>query len=40
MNYPPKHHQDYDKNHMIDVIKTYPLATVISVQNNDPFITQ
>ena len=39
MNYPPKHHQDYDKNHMIDVIKTYPLATVISVQNNDPFIT-
>ena len=39
MNYPPKHHQDYDKNHMIDVIKTYPLATVISVQNNEPFIT-
>ena len=39
MNYPPKHHQDYDKNHMIDVIKTYALATVISVQNNDPFIT-
>lgn len=39
MNYPPKHHQDYDKNHMIDVIKTYPLATVISVQNNDPFVT-
>jgi len=39
MNYPPKHHQDYDKNHMIDVIKTYPLATVISAQNNEPFIT-
>lgn len=39
MNYPPKHHQDYVKNHMIDVIKTYPLATVISVQNNDPFVT-
>ena len=39
MNYPPKHHQDYDKNHMIDVIKTYPLATVISVQNNEHFVT-
>lgn len=39
MKYPPKHHQDYDINHMIEVIKTYPLATVISVKNNEPFIT-
>lgn len=39
MNYPPKHHQDNDINHMIDVIKTYPLATVISVSNNTPLIT-
>ncbi|WP_282044231.1 FMN-binding negative transcriptional regulator [Winogradskyella flava] len=39
MNYPPKHHQDDDKNHMIEVIKTYPLATVISVKNNEPLIT-
>ena len=39
MNYPPKHHQDNDINHMIDVIKTYPLATVISVNDNQPLIT-
>ena len=39
MNYPPKHHQDDDKNHMIEVIKHYPLATLISVKNNQPFIT-
>ena len=39
MNYPPKHHQDPDKLHMIEVIKTYPLATVISVENNTPLIT-
>ncbi|ARV09206.1 transcriptional regulator [Winogradskyella sp. PC-19] len=39
MNYPPKKHQDDDINHMIEVIKTYPLATVISVSNNEPYIT-
>lgn len=39
MNYPPKHHQDYDKNHMVEVIKNYPLATLISVKNNEPLIT-
>jgi len=39
MNYPPKHHQDNDKLHMLEVIKTYSLATVISVENNQPFIT-
>ena len=39
MNYPPKHHQDNDINHMIDVIKTYPLATLISVKDNQPLIT-
>ena len=39
MKYPPKHHQDDDINHMIDVIKTYPLATVISVKDNAPLIT-
>lgn len=37
--YPPKHHQDDDKAHMIEVIKAYPLATVISVKNNQPLIT-
>jgi len=39
MNYPPKHHQDNDINHMIEVIKAYPLATIISVINNNPFIS-
>ncbi|MFD1614634.1 FMN-binding negative transcriptional regulator [Gelatiniphilus marinus] len=39
MNYPPKHHQESDINHLIEVIKTYPLATVISVKNNEPLIT-
>lgn len=39
MNYPPKYHLDDDQNHMIEVIKTYPLATVISVVNNQPLIT-
>ena len=39
MKYPPKHHQDNNINHMIDVIKTYPLATVISVKENKPLIT-
>ncbi|WP_422105757.1 FMN-binding negative transcriptional regulator [Winogradskyella sp.] len=39
MKYPPKHHQDDTIDHMIDVIKTYPLATVISVKNNEPLIT-
>lgn len=39
MKYPPKHHQDNDFNHMIEVIKTYPLATAISVKNNVPLIT-
>ncbi|MFH6768065.1 FMN-binding negative transcriptional regulator [Gaetbulibacter aquiaggeris] len=39
MNYPPKHHQDHNINHMIEVIKTYPLATLISVKNKEPLIT-
>ncbi|MEM5565324.1 FMN-binding negative transcriptional regulator [Psychroserpens sp. AS72] len=39
MNYPPKHHQDNDKAHLIEVIKTYPLATLISVEHNAPLIT-
>lgn len=39
MKYPPKHHQDSDRNHLIEVIKTYPLATIISVKDNAPLIT-
>lgn len=37
--YPPKKHQDSDKKYLIEVMKTYPLATVISVKDNTPFIT-
>lgn len=37
--YPPKHHQDKNINHIIEVIKTYPLATLISVKDNQPLIT-
>ena len=37
--YPPPHHQDHDISNMIEVIKTYPLATVISVNDNKPLIT-
>lgn len=39
MNYPPKHHQDDTINNLINVIKTYPLATIISVKDNIPLIT-
>ncbi len=39
MKYPPKHHQEGNKAHIIEVIKAYPLATVISIENNQPFIT-
>ncbi|MEM1001355.1 MAG: FMN-binding negative transcriptional regulator [Bacteroidota bacterium] len=39
MNYPPKHHQDSNHEHMIEVMKHYPLATVISVSNNEPYVT-
>jgi len=39
MEYPPKKHQTNNINHMIEVIKTYPLATVISVKDNLPLIT-
>ncbi|HEX9599920.1 MAG TPA: FMN-binding negative transcriptional regulator, partial [Mariniflexile sp.] len=39
LNYPPKIHQNNEINHIIDVIKTYPLATVVSVKDNMPFIT-
>lgn len=39
MKYPPAHHQDDNHDHMIEVVKAYPLATVISVKENEPFIT-
>ena len=40
MKYPPPHHQDNHRKHLIEVIKTYPLATVISVKDDIPLITR
>lgn len=37
--YPPKHHQEYNFENIITTIKTFPLATIISVSNNKPVIT-
>lgn len=39
MTYPPKIHQDDNKAHMIAVMQQHPLATLISVKNNEPLIT-
>jgi len=39
MNYPPKHYQNSDRDLIVEVIKTYPLATLISVHENKPLIT-
>ena len=39
MKYPPKPYQDNNKDHIIEVIKTYPLATIISVKDNTPYVT-
>ena len=37
--YPPPHHQDHNINRMIEVVKAYPLATVISIKDNVPLVT-
>ena len=37
--YPPKRHQENDIEKLIEVIKTFPLATLISVSNENPLIT-
>lgn len=39
MNYPPKEHQETNIQHVMTVIKNYPLATVISVSNHEPVVT-
>ncbi|MFK2821219.1 FMN-binding negative transcriptional regulator [Flavobacteriaceae sp. LMIT009] len=39
MKYPPPHHQDDSIDRMKEVIKAYPLATVISVKNSSPLVT-
>ena len=37
--YPPQYHQEHEKLKMIEVIKAYPLATVISVKDNVSLVT-
>ena len=37
--YPPKHHQENNNAKLIEVIKHFPLATIISVSDNQPIIT-
>ena len=39
MTYPPPHHQDDNKDHLREVIRQYPLATMITVSNETPFVT-
>lgn len=39
MKYPPNIHQENDKSHLIKVIKRYPLATLISIEDEVPLIT-
>ena len=38
-NYPPQQHQDDNREHMIAVIHTYPLAMLVSVKDNTPLIS-
>ncbi|WP_338732974.1 FMN-binding negative transcriptional regulator [Mangrovimonas cancribranchiae] len=39
MAYPPKIHQDNNKAHMIAMMAKFPLATLISVKNDEPVVT-
>lgn len=37
--YPPKHHQETNFENIVATIKKYPLATLISINKNEPIIT-
>ncbi|WP_420574715.1 FMN-binding negative transcriptional regulator [Kordia sp.] len=39
MKYPPKHHQETDFNNVVETIKKYPLATLISAKDSKIFTT-
>ncbi len=39
MNYPPKHHQETDFKNIVETIKRYPLATLISAKDSKIFTT-
>jgi transcriptional regulator len=38
-NYPPPHAQNHEIKDMLEVIKAYALATVISIKDNKPLVT-
>jgi len=38
-NYPPSCHQSHDKKKMIEIIKQFPLAMLVSVKDDKPLIT-
>src|SRR5690606_10675451 len=40
MSYPPKIHQNSTQHQLLEVIKSYPLATLISINGSEPIITQ
>ncbi len=37
--YPPKHHQEYKQDNILEVAKMYPFATMISAKGKTPFVT-
>lgn len=39
MDYPPKIFQEDERSHLIEVIKSFPLATIISVKDGKPLLT-
>lgn len=39
MKYPPKHHQEQNFKNIVKLLKAYPFGTLITVNDNIPFIT-
>ncbi len=39
MNYPPSYHQEANFDNIIDLMKNYPFATLVSIRDNQPYIT-
>lgn len=39
MKYPPPHHQETEFSNVVEVVKHYPFATLITVKDNSPLVT-
>ncbi len=39
MKYPPQYHQEANFENVLEVVKNYPFATLITARNSEPFIT-